>query len=102
MQTLTLLIQGELTIFTAAEWKKQLLTFLTSSDELEINLADVTEIDTAGLQLLILVKREAASANKMLSFVMHSQAVLEILELANLTSTFKDQVILVRKEESSQ
>lgn len=100
MQTLD--IQGELTVFTAAERKKQLLTFLKSSDELEINLADVSEIDTAGLQLLILIKREAAQANKTLSFVMHSQAVLEILELTNLTSAFKDQVILVRKGESSQ
>lgn len=100
MQTLD--IQGELTVFTAAERKTQLLAFLKSSDELEINLADVSEIDTAGLQLLILIKREAAQANKTLSFVMHSQAVLEILELTNLTSAFKDQVILVRKEESSQ
>jgi anti-anti-sigma factor len=100
MQTLD--IQGELTVFTAAERKTQLLAFLKSSDELEINLADVSEIDTAGLQLLILIKREAAQVNKTLSFVMHSQAVLEILDLTNLTSAFKDQVILVRKEESSQ
>lgn len=98
----TLAIQGELTVFTAAEQKQQLLAFLKSADELEINLAGVTEIDTAGLQLLILIKREAAHSNKTLSFVMHSEAVLEILELANLTSIFKDQVILARKEESSR
>ena len=92
MQTLT--IDGELTIFTAAEQKKQLLDFLHSGQALEINLANVSEIDTAGLQLLILVKREAVQANKKLSFVMHSQVVLEILELANLTSVFGDQVVL--------
>lgn len=90
----TLAINDELTVFTAAEQKMHLLAFLASGGELEINLANVTEIDTAGLQLLILIKREAAQAAKTLRFVMHSKAVLEILELANLTSTFGDQVVL--------
>ncbi|MDD5580300.1 MAG: STAS domain-containing protein [Methylobacter sp.] len=90
----SLAIEGELTIFTAAEQKTSLLAFLKSSDKLEINLDSVTEIDSAGLQILILIKREAAQAAKTLSFVMHSKAVLEILELANLTSAFGDQVVL--------
>ncbi|QPK62443.1 STAS domain-containing protein [Methylomonas sp. LL1] len=95
----TLAIDGELTIFTAAKRKPHLLEFLKSADELELNLAAVTEIDTAGLQLLILLKREAARAGKSLSFVMHSNAVLETLELANLTSSFGDQVMLTRGQE---
>ena len=66
---------------------------------MEINLANISEIDTAGLQLLILIKREAAQASKTLSFVMHSKAVLEILELANLTTVFGDQVVLAHNEE---
>jgi ABC-type transporter Mla MlaB component len=87
-------IDDELTIFTAAEQKNSLLTFLQSGEALDINLANVTEIDTAGLQLLILLKREAADAGKTLNFVMHSKAVLDILELANLTTAFGDQVVL--------
>lgn len=98
MQTLT--IEGELTIFTAAEQKANLIGFLMTGDELEINLANVTEIDTAGLQLLILIKREAAQSGKALSFAMHSDAVLEILEMANLTGVFGDQVVLAPNEES--
>jgi anti-anti-sigma factor len=92
-------IEGELTIYTASTLKASLLTFLNSGDELEINLAEVTEIDTAGLQLLILIKREAAKAGKLLSFVMHSNVVLETLELANLTSAFGDQVMLTNTKE---
>lgn len=95
----TLAIEGELTIFTAAEQKNRLLAFLQAGEALEINLAGVTEIDTAGLQLLILIKREAAQTGKTLSFVMHSNAVLEILELAKLTTAFGDQVILAHNEE---
>ena len=90
----TLAIEGELTIFTAAEQKSKLLDFLASGDDLEINLANAAEIDTAGLQLLILIKREAAKSGKSLSFAMHSKAVLEVLELANLTGVFGDQVVL--------
>ncbi|AEG02333.1 STAS domain-containing protein [Methylomonas methanica] len=97
MQTLT--IEDELTIFTAADQKPHLLAFLNSADDLEINLSKVEEMDTAGLQLLILIKREAAQADKKLRFVMHSKVVLEILELANLTTAFGDQVILAHNEE---
>jgi anti-sigma B factor antagonist len=97
MQTLT--IDNELTIFTAAEMKPYLLAFLNSGDELELDLSQVAEIDTAGLQILILIKREAAQQGKTLSFSMHSRAVLEILELANLTTAFGDQVVLAHSEE---
>jgi anti-anti-sigma factor len=87
-------IRDELTIFTAAEQKNKFLGFLNADDELEINLAHVEEIDTAGLQLLILVKQEAARTGKVLRFVMHSKAVLDILELSNLTTLFGDQIVL--------
>jgi anti-anti-sigma factor len=95
----TLAIEGELTIYTAAQQKPKLLSFLKKAKQLEINLAGVSEIDTAGLQLLILIKREAAQAGKSLNFVMHSKAVLETLELANLIGTFGDQVVLAHNEE---
>ncbi|MCQ8103972.1 STAS domain-containing protein [Methylomonas sp. SURF-2] len=95
----TLVLEDELTIFSASEQKNRLLAFLESDHELEINLSKVDEIDTAGLQLLILIKREAALHGKALRFILHSKAVLEILELANLTTAFGDQVILPHNEE---
>lgn len=95
----TLVIDGELTIFTAAEQKSKLCDFLKTGDELEINLANVTEIDTAGLQLLILIKREAAQTGKTLGFAMHSKAVLEMLELTRLSIAFGDQIVLAHNEE---
>lgn len=90
----TLSIEGDLTIFTVAEQKLLLLDFLHTDDQLELNLANIEEIDTAGLQLLILIKREAARTGKLLSFVMHSKAVLEVLELSNMVTAFGDQVVL--------
>lgn len=95
----TLAIEDDLTIYTAGRQKSRLLDFLKSGDTLEVNLAGVTDIDTAGLQLLILIKREAARAGKTLGFVMHSNVVLEALELANLIGSFGDQVMLTRHQE---
>ena len=89
-----LTIEDELTIFTAAKQKSALLAFLNADKNLEINLSKIEEMDTAGLQLLILIKREAAQLGKSLSFTMHSKVVLEILELTNLMTAFGDQVVL--------
>ncbi len=95
----TLVLEGDLTIYNAAEQKLRLLKFLDGGQErLEIDLGKVTEIDTAGLQLLILLKREAASAGKNLSFAMHSRAVIDVLELTRLTGVFGDQVVLAQEE----
>lgn len=95
----TLIIEDELTIYTAAEQKAKLLEFLHSGGkDLEMDLSRIAEMDTAGLQLLILLKREAEQAGKKLKFVMHSKAVLEILELTNLIGAFGDQVVLAHNE----
>lgn len=84
----TLALEGALTEFAAAKQMAKLLDFLYSGDKLEINLANVTEIDMAGLQLLILIKRQAEQEGTTLYFVMYSKAVLEILKLSGLTRTF--------------
>ena len=94
----SLSVENEMTIYTAVQQRKQLVEFLSSGSELEISLTKVDEIDTAGLQLLILIKHEAAQANKSLRFVMHSPAVLDVLELTNLTSVFGDPLLLVGSE----
>lgn len=87
-------IQGELTIYTAATEKQRLQEFLEQDSQLEVNLSRVSEMDTAGLQILILMKKEAERSGKNLRYVMHSQAVLEIMELSNTTASFGDPVVL--------
>jgi len=87
-----------MTIYTAELMRLQLQVFLASDDDLEINLSKVSEMDCAGLQLLILCKHEAAQANKSLRMVMHSPAVVNVLELTNLTNVFGDPLLLVGKE----
>ncbi len=87
-------IDGEMTIYSAAELKGALLDGLNRCEQLEINLSQVSEMDSAGLQLLYLVKREAAHLNRKLALVAHSPATLEVLDLYNMTSYFGDPVLI--------
>ena len=87
-------IRGELCIYDAAELKPKLLGYLAQSSALEVNLADVNEIDCAGFQLLYLLKREAVSEGKKLHLVNHSQASLEMLGLLNMEAYFGDPLVL--------
>lgn len=88
-------IQGELTIFTATASKARLLGILDgASTTIEVDLADVTEIDTAGLQLMVMVKREAAARGKTLRFIRHSDPVMDLMDLCDLAGLFGDPVVI--------
>lgn len=97
-----LAIDGEMNIYTAAEMKPGLLEPFTGADEVEVNLENVSEIDSAGVQLLILAKREAAATNKSLRLVGHSQVVVDALELCNLSGFFGDPLVIQSRPEGVQ
>ena len=89
-------VTGEMTIYHAAEMKGELLPCIDRGTEVEIDLSEVSEMDTAGFQLLLLIKREAAHAGKLLRLVAHSPATLEVLDLFNMASHFGDPVMMPR------
>ncbi|WP_312957823.1 STAS domain-containing protein [Stutzerimonas nitrititolerans] len=89
---------GELCVFHAAELKPRLLALATSAGEQEIDLAQVSEVDTAGVQLLLLARREAAGAGGRLRYVNHSAPVLEALMLLNLAAELGDPASIAVKE----
>lgn len=81
----TLMLAGELTIYTAAALKDRILSALAELPAVDINLADVLEIDTAGLQLLLMAKQDAAHQQRSLQFTMPSPAVKELVDLYRLS-----------------
>lgn len=89
-----LAIGEDMTIYHAAEHKQLLIDALNAGDELEIDLSAVAEIDTAGFQLLILVKREARRLGKNARIVAHSQAVREVLDFFNVAAEFGDPMLI--------
>lgn len=93
-----LTILEDLTIYNAMDHKQKLLDALDKADHLEIDLSQVAEIDTAGLQLLILAKREAARLSKDLDIVAHSPNVRQTLDFCNLAAFFGDPVVISAHE----
>jgi anti-anti-sigma factor len=74
-------IEGELTIQRAADLKDALLA---EPPPAEVDLSGVTEMDSAGLQLLILADREARAAGRSLRLLSPSAAVRDVLDLLKL------------------
>ena len=93
-----IIIDDELTIYTAAEMKENLLKALYTCRQMEVSLAGVSEIDSAGVQIILLLHREAKRLEKELFFINHSPAVVEVLELLNLVSYLGDPVVIPAKE----
>jgi anti-anti-sigma factor len=87
-------VNGEMTIYTATECRDLLQQCLRSGQEAEINLAGVTEIDSAGAQLLIQVKREGTRLGKSVKLVSHSPSVMEIIDLFRLAPEFGDLMVI--------
>lgn len=79
-----LFIEGDLTIRRVQEMKDVLLARLAQSQALEVDLAGVTEIDTAGAQLLLMARRAAQASQKELWLVAHSPAVVSLFELLRI------------------
>lgn len=91
-------IEGEMTIYNALQLKENLLASLEHCDQVEIDLAGVIELDSAGLQLLLMLKNEAKARGKSVGIFRHSPAVLEVLDLCNLEEFFGDHVLVSSQE----
>jgi anti-sigma B factor antagonist len=89
-----LAIDGELTIYRAAELKPVLLSAVEAHPSVEIDLAAVSEIDTAGVQLLMLAKRSAHARQAELRLAAHSPAVVDAFELLDLAAFFGDDLVV--------
>jgi anti-sigma B factor antagonist len=79
-----MLIEGEMTIFTAAELKKELIDNLGNCSDIEIDLSQVSEMDTAGLQLLLLIYKEASLSNKSARLISYSPSVAAVFDLFSM------------------
>ncbi|NUT62355.1 STAS domain-containing protein [Herbaspirillum sp. C9C3] len=90
---LLLTLSGGLTIFQAAERKPELLHALTlAQTHVVLDLSGVDELDTAGIQLLLLLRRELANIGRQLEIGAYSPAVLAALDLLQLHERFSPAV----------
>jgi anti-anti-sigma factor len=84
-------IAGEMTIYTAADLHAQMLAAINKRRAARLlDLSEVTEFDTAGLQIVLVAQRQASALGRQLRIVKASPAVHEVfdlLHLRHLTST---------------
>jgi len=91
-------LEGEINIYNAAALKAPLLDALEKCKKMDITLSNVSEMDSAGFQLLLLVKRESVNQGKPMRLIDHSNATLEILDLYNMAGYFGDPVVMGREK----
>lgn len=78
-------VDGEMTVYTCGQLKPLLLEQLTKhANARDLDLSRVVEIDTAGLQLLLMARRHAGAGGRELRITNPSRAVAEVLELCRL------------------
>ena len=77
-----------MTIYRAAELKDTVLAAIADAQALDIDLSMVEELDSSGIQLLLLARREAARQGKSLRLICHSAPARESLALLG----FDDQL----------
>jgi anti-sigma B factor antagonist len=84
-----LAVDSELTIYHAAELKAPLLAAFGGEGDVVLELSRVGEADSAGLQLLLMMRAEAARRGRRLLLAGTSPAVQEILSTAGMSADFE-------------
>lgn len=80
-------IVGDMNIYVAATIKEQLFALAFESDaDIELDLSGVTALDTAGVQIMLMLRRLAHSKGAAFRVVSPSAASVEVLELCGLRS----------------
>lgn len=87
-------IEGDMTIYTAADMRDELKKLLDKCKSMEFDLSGVSELDTSGFQLLLQVKMQSNAEGKEVLMSSHSPAVLEVLELFGMEDYFGDPLVL--------
>lgn len=77
----------------ANELREAILPAIAGSEEVEIDLSQVSAIDYAGVLLMMEAKLEADVHGRELRFVGYSRPVLEILALCNMGRFFGAPVL---------
>ena len=92
--SVTLPIEGELTVYAVHALKESLMAAWQADAHVHLDLSGVSEIDGAGVQLLIAAKREARERGGSLTLSGHPTQLIAALELADLAREFGDPLVL--------
>lgn len=78
-------IEGSMSIYEMNDLRTRFVSFIEENDFLELDIKDVFECDTSGIQLLCSALRSAREKGKKINIVGKSQAVEDALSRAGMT-----------------
>lgn len=95
----TIALETDLTIYQVKEVADRLIPHLSPDFDIEIKLAQVHELDSSGVQLLMLMRQQSQQQATKLTLTEHSEAVLEVFEQLDLINWFEDPIVLTNEIE---
>jgi anti-sigma B factor antagonist len=87
--TTTLVFEGDITIYYVAQIKDELFAdYEKLADKVALDLEGVTEIDTAGVQLLLFAKKFFTSVHRSLFISKSNESVDTVLTVLDVNTQF--------------
>lgn len=87
--TSTLILEGDLTIYYVAQIKDEIFAdYEKLADKVALDLEGVTEIDTAGVQLLLFAKKFFAGVHRSLFIAKSNESVESVLTVLDVNTQF--------------
>jgi anti-anti-sigma factor len=87
--TTTLVFEGDLTIYYVTQIKDELFAdYEKLADKIALDLAAVSEIDTAGVQLLLFAKKFFTSVHRSVFITKSNESVESVLTALDVNSQF--------------
>jgi anti-sigma B factor antagonist len=87
--TTTLVFEGDLTIYNVAQVKEELFgDYEKLANKIALDLAAVSEIDTAGVQLLLFAKKFFTSVHRSVFITKSNESVESVLAALDVNSQF--------------
>lgn len=87
-------LQGDMTIYTVQSLQEAVKKLEAEPQQMTVDLAEVTAIDTTGIQMLIRLKRHLSSRGGTLRLVKHSDSVAQVFDLLGLVGYFGDPMVI--------
>jgi anti-anti-sigma factor len=90
--------KGDFNIYGVSKFLTELKSLVGSNNKIALDLGQVTEMDTAGLQALVALKKECVKHGKQLKLINHSHAVIKMIDLLGLIGFFGDKIKISPEE----
>lgn len=88
-----LLKPDNMTIYEAMEIHTMFLDALKNSKKVKVDLSEVSEIDSSGLQLLIALKDDAKQQGKKVKFIAPNEDILALFDLFGIKNFFSKSLV---------